>query len=90
MAFVYDPENLFEVRINKDTLTWQRIAHPHWEGVLRELVARHVSETASRYAAGLLHEWDRTLPLIWQVVPKDFTRYLPVPLTEEAATAQRA
>ncbi len=90
MAFVYDPENRFEVRVNPDTLSWQRVAHPHWETALRDLIARHVAETASRYAAGLLHEWDRTLPLIWQVVPKDFVSYLPVPLSEETETARRA
>ncbi len=90
MAFVYDPDALFEQRINPDTLLWQRISHPHWNQVLRGLVARHVAETNSRYAARLLHEWDRTVAKTWQVVPKDYVKHLPVPLTETAEEARRA
>ncbi len=90
MAFVYDPEALFEKRVNPDTLTWQRIAHPHWDQVVRDLVAAHAAETNSSYAARLLHDWDRTVPHIWQVVPKEFVKYLPVPLSAEEAEARRA
>ena len=84
MAFVYDPEDLFERRVNPDTLVWQRVEHPHWEHVLRGLVERHVAETSSNYANRMLHEWGRILPSFWQVVPKEFLKYLPVPLTESA------
>ncbi len=90
MAFVHDPRNLFELRVNPDTLIWQRVASAHWEEVLRGLLARHVAETNSRYAAMLQLEWDRVLPQFWQVVPKDFVKYLPVPLTDEPAEALRA
>ena len=90
MAFVYDPDAMFEQRVNPDTLIWQRIAHPHWEQVLRDLVARHVKETNSRYAARLLHDWDRTLPHVWQIVPKDYVKHLPVPLAEASEGALRA
>jgi glutamate synthase (NADPH/NADH) large chain len=90
MAFVYDPDDHFRIRVNPDTLSWQRIAHPHWETVLRDLIAEHVAETHSRYARALLHDWERTLPHIWQVVPKDFVKFLPVPLIAEEMAAQRA
>ncbi len=82
MAFVYDPEDEFRLRVNPDSLTWQRIASPHWNEVARELVARHVEATQSRYARMLLHEWDRTARRIWQVVPRDYVKYLDVPLGE--------
>ena len=66
--------------------TWigQRVAHPHWEGLLRELIEAHVRETNSRYAEGLLHDWPGTLARIWQIVPKGFAKYLPAPLTLDA------
>jgi glutamate synthase (NADPH/NADH) large chain len=83
MAFIYDPDAMFEKRVNADSLTWQRIAHPHWDNVLRALVEEHVLETSSRYAAGLLHDWTGTLQHIWQVVPKGYAQYLPVPLSAE-------
>ena len=90
MAFVYDPDDRFELRVNPETLTWQRVSHPHWEAEVKALVARHVAETNSRYAEKLLHEWESTLPQMWQVVPRDYVRYLPVPLAEEVEGAKRA
>ena len=82
MAFVYDEDGLFEQRINPETLTWQRLGSAHWEGVLRDLVARHAAETSSRYAAMMLHDWTRAAPRFWQVVPKEYVKYLPVPLSD--------
>ena len=83
MAFVYDPDDQFVQRINPDTVLWQRVATPHWEGVLRQLVETHARETNSRYAAGLLHDWPRAVGRFWQVAPKEYVRYLPAPLVEE-------
>jgi glutamate synthase (NADPH/NADH) large chain len=82
MAFVYDPADQFELRVNPDTITWQRVQSSHWEGMLRALVAEHASETNSRYAAMLLHDWDQERGRFWQVVPKEYARYLAEPLVE--------
>ncbi|MBV9783308.1 MAG: hypothetical protein JO264_05765, partial [Acidisphaera sp.] len=87
MAFVYDPEDSFEQRVNPDTLTWQRVASRHWEAELRNLVSLHAAETTSRYAAMLLNDWDRVLPRFWQVVPKEYVQYLPEKLVEDEAAA---
>ncbi len=84
MAFVYDPEQQFATRANPDTLTWQRIGSAHWESVLKGLVERHVTETNSRYARAMVLDWQRSLPHFWQVVPKEFVKYLPVGLSDEA------
>ncbi len=89
-AFIYDPDNLFAVRVNPDTLLWQRVASSYWEQSLKELVTAHVTETSSRYAARLLHEWDRTLPHFWHVVPRDYVKYLPMPMDEAPNKALRA
>ena len=85
MAFVYDPTAVFEARVNPDTLTWQRVDSVHWDGVLRRLVERHATETHSQYAAALLLDWPRTVERFWQVVPKEYVKYLPVPLREVEA-----
>ncbi len=84
-AFVYDAEDLFERRVNPETLLWQRVGHPHWQGVLRDLVQRHADETQSRFAAMMLHDWERELPKFWQVAPKEYVKYLPAPMQEEQA-----
>jgi glutamate synthase (NADPH/NADH) large chain len=84
MAFLYDPDDMFRLRVNPESLTWNRVASPHWAGVLRDLVATHARETTSRYATRLVHDWDRVLPHFWQVVPKEFVKYLAHPLGEPA------
>jgi glutamate synthase (NADPH/NADH) large chain len=83
-AFVYDPDGKFEVRVNADTVTWQRVSNPHWAEVLRGMIAEHAEETNSRYARMLVHDFHLALPHFWQVVPKEYVKYLPIPLTEAA------
>jgi len=85
MAFVYDSEENFELRVNPDSVTWQRLASQHWEAELRALVEEHARETNSRYAAMLLHDWDTERDKFWQVVPKEFVKYLAVPMDEPLA-----
>ncbi|WP_234730685.1 glutamate synthase large subunit [Acidocella facilis] len=89
VAFVYDRANIFEKRMNKETLHWQRVNSSYWAGVLKGLVERHVAETESRYAATLLNDWEREAPHFWQIVPKEFVKYLAAPLdeTEQAQSA---
>ncbi|MCZ8140925.1 MAG: glutamate synthase large subunit [Acetobacteraceae bacterium] len=86
-AFVYDADGTFEKRINPETLLWSRLAHPHWEEALRDLIARHVAETGSRFAARLLNEWATERGRFWHVVPKEYAKYLTVPMSEVPAIA---
>jgi glutamate synthase (NADPH/NADH) large chain len=73
---------MFERRINPETLTWTRVGSPYWLTTLRNLIEDHARETDSRYAAMLLHDWDTEYGKFWQVVPREYVQYLPVPLTE--------
>jgi glutamate synthase (NADPH/NADH) large chain len=70
-AFVYDPEDNFANVINDDSVVWQRVEVAHWENLLRSLVEEHQRLTSSKFAEGLLRDWDRELPKFWQIVPKD-------------------
>jgi glutamate synthase (NADPH) large chain len=85
VAFVYDPDQKFELRVNADTVLWQRVATPYWEETLKDLIQRHATETESRYAATMLNDWARELPHFWQIVPKEYVKYLAAPLSEEKA-----
>jgi glutamate synthase (NADPH/NADH) large chain len=87
MAFVYDADDEFPYRVNGESVLWQRIATPYWEGVLRGLVEEHVRQTQSRFAAQLLLDWERESRRFWQVVPKEMLTRLPEPLTLPAAVA---
>ncbi|MFT8777309.1 MAG: glutamate synthase large subunit [Gluconacetobacter liquefaciens] len=88
MAFVYDENGTFEQRINPDTLLWNRVVDPKWEGVLRGLVETHARETHSRYAALMLHKWENILPRFWQLVPREYAKVIGYnPITEAARSA---
>jgi glutamate synthase (NADPH/NADH) large chain len=84
MAFVYDADGSFERRANPESIVWQRLASAHWESVLRGLVEAHAEATDSKYAQGLLDEWERTAGHFWQVVPREMLTRLPHPLDDSA------
>ncbi|WP_163579297.1 hypothetical protein, partial [Klebsiella pneumoniae] len=65
MAFVHDPDGSFAQRANPESIVWQRLASAHWEARLRALVEAHVAATDSKWAAGLLEDWDRAIGAFW-------------------------
>ncbi len=88
MAFIHDAAGTFERRVNPDTLLWQRLSSPHWEGELRAILERHVAETGSRHAAMILNDWATQRDAFWQVVPKEYAKYLPRPMSEVPQAAE--
>ncbi|MFN6999872.1 MAG: glutamate synthase-related protein, partial [Elioraea tepidiphila] len=88
MAFVYDADGTFEARVNPDTILVTRLGSAYWEGMLRDLIARHVRETGSRHAARLLNDWENARGRFWHIVPKEYARFLPRPMQEEALAAE--
>jgi glutamate synthase (NADPH/NADH) large chain len=90
MAFVYDADGGFEHSVNDDTLIWQRVATPYWDGVVKDIVAEHVRETQSRFAEAIVRDWDRELPKFWQIVPKEMLTRLAHPLTKEKRARKKA
>ncbi len=89
MAFVYDPEASLPLRINTDSVIYQRVETQHYEALLRDLVEQHWRETSSSYAQRLLVDWHLTRGQFWQIVPKEMLERLEHPITREAA-AERA
>jgi glutamate synthase (NADPH/NADH) large chain len=87
MAFVYDPENIFEAHVNADTVTYQRIAAKHWEQVLKAAVAEHFAETASPRAENILSGWEWELPKFWQICPQEMLERLDHPLSDAMPAA---
>ncbi len=86
MVFVLDQGDDFPSRVNQDSVIVRRIGAAHWEAVARELIAEHARETSSKWAAGLLTEWDRTQGQLWQVVPKEMLDRLSHPLDDAPET----
>ncbi len=82
MAFVLDANGDFEQRVNPESVVLNRLASAHWEGVVHGLIEEHVRETGSKWAAGLLAEWDRTRTRLWQVCPREMLTRLAHPLDD--------
>jgi glutamate synthase (NADPH/NADH) large chain len=85
MAFVYDADGSFARRANPESIVWQRLASAHWESVLLALVRAHAASTDSKWAAGLLDDWDRIRDHFWQVCPKEMISRLAYPLDDTPA-----
>ena len=82
MAFVYDADGDFAARANPESIVWQRLSSLHWESVLQNLVRAHAEATDSKWAGGLIEDWDRVRGHFWQVVPKEMLSRLPEPLDD--------
>ena len=87
MAFLYDPEDDLGNRLNGETVIEVPVRSAAWAAVLRDLIARHLAETASPRAADILRNWDEALPRFRQIVPKEMLTRLEHPLSDEAEAA---
>ncbi|VVT24283.1 glutamate synthase, large subunit [Sphingomonas sp. EC-HK361] len=85
MAFVYDPDGCFDSRANPDSIVWQRVATLHYADLLKTFVGDHVAATDSKWARGLIEDWDRAGGHFWQVVPKEMLTRLAHPLDDAEA-----
>ena len=87
MAFVLDLDGKLEAALNLESIVVQRLGSPHWENVLRSLVAEHAAETGSEFATDLLRDWDVARGQFWQICPKEMLSRLSQPLVVEEAVA---
>ena len=85
MAYVWDPMDQLEGRLNADMVIFQRLEVPYYIGQLRTLVTEHHAATQSPLAERILREFDREQANFWQVVPKEMLDRLEVPVRAEAA-----
>ncbi|MBD60229.1 MAG: glutamate synthase large subunit, partial [Citromicrobium sp.] len=90
MAFVLDTDGSFERMANSGSILWQRVVADYWRDHLRSLVERHAELTGSRFARGLIEQWDDTLAQIWQVCPKDMLGRLDHPIDDQQVPAEAA
>jgi glutamate synthase (NADPH/NADH) large chain/glutamate synthase (ferredoxin) len=84
MAYVYDPQGTAEDMMNLESIVTCAVSHPHWEAQLKGLVERHLAETGSRKAAGILADWASERANFLQICPREMLVHLPYPLSDEA------
>jgi glutamate synthase (NADPH/NADH) large chain len=90
MAYVYDPENRFDLMANPDTIVWRRISSAHWDGVLKGLIEAHVAHTGSVLGREILADWETHRAHVWQICPKEMLSRLAHPLEPNPAEAVAA
>ncbi len=70
LAFVYDPNNVFEGRYNPSMVELKRLkVGMADEQLLHELLERHVAATESVLASTILSDWSNALEAFWRVAP---------------------
>ncbi|MGC8846504.1 MAG: glutamate synthase subunit alpha, partial [Candidatus Hydrogenedens sp.] len=75
IAFVYDPNNEFEIKCNLQTVELKPLNEKSIPE-LRYLLERHVKYTKSPIAEKILANWDREIEHFIRVMPKDYARAL--------------
>jgi glutamate synthase (NADPH/NADH) large chain len=75
IAFVYDVDGTFPSRVNAEMVDLELpdAEDAEW---LRDRVQRHLDETDSAVARGLLEGWDEVLGRFVKIMPKDYKRVL--------------
>jgi len=69
LAYILDEAGTFPAKVNPEIVKLQRVTSAIGAAQLRQLITAHRDRTGSAKAAMILQEWERYLPLFWQVVP---------------------
>jgi glutamate synthase (NADPH/NADH) large chain len=75
IAYVYDPDNTFDLNVNLDMVTLEQLEEED-EEFLRDQVRIHLHETDSLVAARVLDRWHTNVRHFKKVMPKDYRRVL--------------
>ncbi|AED90704.1 ferredoxin-dependent glutamate synthase [Arabidopsis thaliana] len=69
LAYLLDEDDTLLPKINREIVKIQRVTAPAGELQLKSLIEAHVEKTGSSKGATILNEWEKYLPLFWQLVP---------------------
>ena len=81
MAFIYDPNEDFEKKVNSETVVWQDVETDHWKQTLKNLISEHYSETKSNLSKKIIDNFENELKNFVQVCPKEMLDKLDNPIT---------
>jgi glutamate synthase (NADPH/NADH) large chain len=88
MAFIYDRDGDFMHRLNPGSVSVNRLETDHWSDFCRRHIEDHFRETHSKWADGILADWDLNRQHFWHVVPYEVIDKLEHPVSvngEQAA-----
>jgi glutamate synthase (NADPH) large chain len=83
VAYVHDPDGEFPSRLNGEMVSLRELDDED-RAFVRALVERHLAETGSDVAEGLLGDWDAAVGSFVKVMPNDYQRVLDATRRAEA------
>lgn len=78
MAYLYDPDNKLDARLNKESIISQPISIAYYEAELKILLEEHLRETRSPHAAAILNSWETSVHHFRQIIPNEMTTRLTI------------
>ncbi|CAI5949581.1 unnamed protein product [Closterium sp. NIES-64] len=69
IGYFLDVDDTFSPKVNREIVAMQRVVSPGGQQQLKSLIQDHADLTGSAKAAAILADWDKFLPLFWQLVP---------------------
>ncbi|GLT28040.1 hypothetical protein SLA2020_029970 [Shorea laevis] len=69
LAYILDEDDTLIPKVNKEIVKIQRVTAPVGQMQLKNLIEAHVQKTGSGKGRAILEDWDKYLPLFWQLVP---------------------
>ncbi|MDK2812628.1 MAG: glutamate synthase large chain, partial [Petrotoga sp.] len=76
IAYVYDKDNSFESKCNKDTVLLEKVEDENEESEIKELIKKHYEYTSSNVAKNILVNWEKAKERFVKVIPKDYKRMM--------------
>ncbi|PIA60163.1 hypothetical protein AQUCO_00400807v1 [Aquilegia coerulea] len=69
LAYILDEDDTLIPKVNKEIVKIQRVTAPAGQIQLKNFIESHVEKTGSSKGFAILKEWEKYLPLFWQLVP---------------------
>ena len=88
MAFIYDPENQFDKKVNPESVVWQTPETKFWIEHLRKLIQEHAIETNSTISKKIVEKFENEINNFVQVCPKEMLDKLENPISNKKLVGQ--
>ncbi len=88
MAFIYDPENQFDKKVNPESVVWQTPETKFWIEHLKKLIKEHAIETNSTISEKIVKNFENEINNFVQVCPKEMLDKLENPISNKKLIGQ--
>ena len=88
MAFIYDPENQFDKKVNPESVVWQTPETKFWIEHLMKLIQEHAIETNSTISKKIVENFENEINNFVQVCPKEMLDKLENPISNKKLVGQ--